>query len=366
MREIDYRKPILIIVDRTVDDGSEERARTSFWRDVLPLDSFDEVSVRDEKQRGRQVRINAVRVVIINWDAANGDFVTGSDDTLLYFMTRKDRREALLRAGGILVCEYQSGRGELNQAAYDAIFGSGEVQVIEARMPPDVTPDKNRQEDQWNNKQVFVMSKYKSIHPLIRNLPGQLASKHDGPDRPLFNFDKDRPQNTFYAYKYRGSVFNGWFSWWGKGWVPLLIADPRYPWPWWKRVSTPPPAVLLAKASAGGLMLASTMWIAGSDLTELVNAIVSVDITEVNRAHGKIWRRKRFLDVVAGLILGSLALFVMREFPSLQGGILSELGWVWGSIILYRLWRHFIWNCPCGVSVSQYAKYARKAFWETL
>ena len=160
-------------------------------------------------------------MVIINWDAANGDYVCGSDETFLYFLTRQDRRDALLSAGGVILSEYQSGRGQPYQAAYDAIFGAGELEVVDAMIPAEIAKGEALDESRWNGCSVHTFEKYRNYHPVIAGLSHSLSANyvHDG---PLFNFDKTRPQETFYSYKYRRSFYNGWFTCWEKGWVPLL------------------------------------------------------------------------------------------------------------------------------------------------
>lgn len=54
-----HKNETCILADRRLGSGaSSERARVSLWRDVLPPESFDEISVSDEKSASRQVRIN--------------------------------------------------------------------------------------------------------------------------------------------------------------------------------------------------------------------------------------------------------------------------------------------------------------------
>jgi len=305
--------------------------------------------------------------LIINWDAANGDYITGSDDVFMYFMTRKDRRDACLRNGGTILCEYQTGRGELHQGAYDAIFGGGELQVVDAHMPTQVTEEENYEEDQWNYSSVSVSKEFRKIHPIIANLPERIASKHDLQSKvELFNFNPKRPQSSFYAYKYRGSLYNCWFSRWERDWVPLLVADLRYPWPWWRRMLNPTPAVLLAKVSGGGLMLASTLWIAGSKAEELVNSIVDLKMDQIQTAHKIISRRRAISDSIVGVVLAALSGFLILLSPWLRRVFLEQLGFVWGGLILLRFWRHLIWKRSFGLGVLQYAKYGWKTFWDTL
>lgn len=367
-REEARGKEIYVLVDRLVNAGrsSPQRARTSLWSRVLPSGSFDEISISDEKEAGRPVRINAARrMVIVNWDAANGDYVCGSDDTFLYFLTRQDRRDALLSAGGIILCECQSGRGQPYQAAYDAIFGSSQVEVINASVPPELVEGESSTEAKWNNDSVHTFAPYRSFYPIIRELSSSLRSSYIE-TVPLFNFDDQRPQETFYRYKYRQSLYNGWFCSWGKGWVPLLVADLREPLSLPSKLFSPPPAVLLAKCELGGVMLASTMWIAGSKCTELTDSILQIKVDEVKKAHKRIAWRRRLSDTLFGLALCLILAVGAKHFPVLRGGVLSDLGLFWSSLILLRLWLHLVWRRPYGVSVLQFAGRGLQNFWETV
>jgi hypothetical protein len=268
-----------VLVDRRCSEPRDNWARTSLWTSVLPADA-EEISISDEKRCSppKAVRIDSADLVIVNWDAANGDYVCGSDDVFMYFQTRRDRRDALLRGHGKLLCEFQSGKGVLHQGAYDAIFGEGEVQVEEAKLPPEVLrgtylsdefKEKRRmEEEKWTNTTVKPNKWYKWFHPVINSLPNSLVSRYDS-ERPLFNFD-ETPQEGFFWYRHKECAFKAWFCNWKKGWVPVLIAVPRHPWPWYKRWFKPNPAVLLAKCHEDGLMLASTMWMAVPGMEQLV------------------------------------------------------------------------------------------------
>jgi len=361
-----HHKGICVLVDRLIPspDCTEERARTSLWKDVLSFDSFDEVSVSDEKTNKRQVRINAARVAIVNWDAANGDYMCGSDDTFTYFLTRQDRRDALLQNGGTILCEFQSGRGQPYQGAYDAIFGAEQVEVVDATIPMRDDLSNDAEGAQWNNVSVHF-SKYGEKHPVTRGIEPSLRSRYSF-EGPLFNFNKDRPQETFYWYRYRYSIYNGWFTNWQKGWVPLLIADLRTPRSWFSNLFEAPPAVLLAKCQHDGLMLASTMWIAGSGCKELVDNIVNVRVSQIKKTHRYLMWRRSMADILAGLVLCSLVLFLLNHFPNARGSLLGDLGVFWATLILFRLWFHLVWRRPFGVSILQYSYPGVRAFWETI
>ena len=205
-------RKILVLVDRALPCG--KLARDCFWDKTLA--SFERRSIADTIENRESVRINEFDIVIVNWDAANGDIITGANDTLLYFKTRsEDRKHLLLYNGGTLACEVQSGnKGFLHQTAYDALFGKSEVQVY--------SPDLAENEATRHGPKVEVVQKYKN-HPIIKGMPGSIATKYVDDGAVLFNFTSD--YQHMYSYKYRASMlWSGWFRWWKKGWVPLLVA----------------------------------------------------------------------------------------------------------------------------------------------
>jgi len=240
---------VYVLVDRYYDEPRKTWARTSLWETFLQSVAtpsnisrcIEQISISDLKalKKPKTVRIDSADVVIVNWCAANGDYICGSDDVFLYLQTRGDRRNALLRGGGKLICEFQSGKGVLHQGAYDAIFGKGEVFVLEAKLPPEIVRERDesetfkqrrkREDEKWTNISVKRNKLFRLFHPLTKNLPDSLSSNYKD-DRPLFNFDSTA-QEDFFAYRHRECAFTGWFDNWRKDWIPLLIADVRSPRP---------------------------------------------------------------------------------------------------------------------------------------
>jgi hypothetical protein len=225
-------KEILVLVDRPfpIDNGKEGPARVSFWSEVLETDAFVEISIAKEKESKNEVRIDRYKRVLVNWDAANGDYICGSDDVFLYFITREDRRDALMREGGRLLCEFQSGRGALHQGAYDVIFGRDQVHV-EASYLPTLSIGEQLQKEEWNklNNTKASVFEFRCLerHPITKGLPKLFETHHTGNLKPIYNFRTLDQQKESYWYLNQRSHFNGWFRNWRKGWVPLLVAVPR-------------------------------------------------------------------------------------------------------------------------------------------
>lgn len=458
-------RKVYVIVDHVVNSsGNNLRLapvyrkgwRTSFWKELLPLS--EEKSISDAKLDGDTVKINEADCVIINWDASNGDYTCGSDDTLLYFGTRQgDRRDALLKAGGRILCEVQTGMGVPHQPAYDAIFGQGQVQVVR----PDYVREWNTETQKWdwelkswlryNSTQARVPFPYRHKmsllkHPIVESFPRIVESKRSTSEKSTLFQGFDEQNHSEHGDRWwqtQDSLYLGWFCNWEKEWVPLLIARPREKWSCLDRCFTLPPAVLLAKCYLGGLMLASTMWIAGSKSQELVNRIVNVEVADVLKTHRRISRYRFIGDALCGpipvlawlylwffssrlhvdvpiacvkaylvakvqpvgwffialltvllllkvwlaqterlpqavnlcnfLLFAGIVVFVLAYMachptnPE-KNELLNQVGWFWGSVLLLRLWVHFVWRRPYGVGICRWAGagYAWASFWETI
>lgn len=372
---------VFVLVDRLYGD---KRARTSLWKGFLTglnYSQVDPISLWEEKTKNKTVRPDDANVLIINWDNANGDYVCGSDVVLTYFQAHGHRRDALMQRNGKLICEFQSGMGVLKQVSYDAIFGPGEVEVVDIIYPPNLPRrehDKLSEEEieqlkqaerPWIGKSVSCLKKYyKKDHPILAPLEDKLPSLYNSAD-PLYHFEEGAQQEKFCWYRHApdGAIYHGWFCNWKKGWVPLLVAEPAERWPWWERLFTPPPAVLLAKSyKGGGIMLATTMWLAVPGTKELVKQILDTDVRAIEKTH-KYYKRARFVtDLLWGIILGVIIWLLMVHFPRFKNGLIGDLGKFWLSLIGYRFWRHFFFNRPYGVNPFGFANRARKAFWDTL
>jgi hypothetical protein len=232
---------IYVLVDRTVPSKGLP-ARSCFWNRIrLPVPP-ELLSISDSKWTVRmnpsveQVRIDLADIVIVNWDAANGDYACGSDHVYQYFVTRSDRRTALLVNEGILLCEFQSGKGVLHQGAYDVIFGKEEVTVFEAQLGQARKPARNettrkQQEQNEATSRGAHVRKFRSCfnycrnHPLTKALEDVLGSEFVDDGDHIFNFSDKFAE--FQRYKDRNDqLWRGWFAKWQREWVPLLVAIP--------------------------------------------------------------------------------------------------------------------------------------------
>ncbi len=74
-------------------------------------------------------KINEQEVLIVNWDAANGDPDFGAHLALQWFRHRRPELLHWVAAGKVLIIESQATFGVPSQDAYDAIAGPGELPV---------------------------------------------------------------------------------------------------------------------------------------------------------------------------------------------------------------------------------------------
>lgn len=346
----DKKLTTLVLIDATLDSGPRKGrpARESSWHLVLEPHSYIQQSVADSRRSGESVRINEFGSVIVNWDAANGDIVTGSDDTLFYFMTRGgDRKEAFLRKGGRLLCEFQGGMGRLHQAAYDALFGDNELEVISLDAFP---------EEKWHGSEAEVWSRtFSRFHPVLNSLPKTFRTAYRDEGERLFNF-VDGPVTEMYGYKYRETIFwHGWFRWWQKGWIPLLKAKLPKDHPYRTKLLAPKPAVLLAKCTGNGVMFASTMWLALSRSKDLMDSILRVDVASIQRAHNRLKWYRRVIDALIAVTLVFAGRALMIAWPVAlrwegSGKLIEDFGKTWFYILLALFYIQWIWRRPYGVS----------------
>jgi hypothetical protein len=106
-------------------------------------------------------------------------------------------------------------------------------------------------------------------------------------------------------------------------------------------------------------MLASTMWIAGSNCKELIDSIRRVNVADVRSAHQRIKRSRCFWDSVLFLVF-ALTFYCFYHwspwYPMKLQHILEDAGFTWIGIVSFLGWWHLIWRRPYGVGVAQHAR----------
>jgi hypothetical protein len=312
----------------------EYRPRTCQWAEYLAalgVADVETVSVADLERTYNVVRLQGrgtdwTGLVIVAWDSANGDAACGSDRTLAFFRDNGlVRLNQLMTFQSILLCEAQTAARVPLQAAYDAIFGPGEVTVVSSAGAPDQDGVRRGPWGDWVRRQGWslrhpVISLLISHHPLLDDMSRRVRGERTYRG-PLFNL-RNRPSDE------EGTdhiLWRGWFTEWRRGWLPLVFADDPHRGTSFRR------PVLLAKPYRHGLLLASTLWIAFGNFDQLMSAVLKL-IQPTND-----WRRLRRIHLAVEIVRGitDVLTLVAIGFLLLIGTIvlwrsvgLSSPGWL--------------------------------------
>jgi hypothetical protein len=240
-------------------------------------------------------------LLIVNWDAANGDPLYRGDATLTYLSTRgRVPIKRHLDGGGVLLIESQTASSRPVQESYDAIFDTREVTV--GSVPGDEFAaglEAHVLDSAWNHpifegidqSTLRFESSISTDQQIFVNVPEELVA--------LAGEEGPRGRDGHISKK----LWYGWFTHWGPEWMPLLYnrvgKNERYP-------------ILLSKACGPGLVLLSTLWlsVAQHDLSSRI-AEVALNPGLLARAievQKRAQLRRRVIDYFTGLIL-IIALF---------------------------------------------------------
>jgi hypothetical protein len=277
-------------------------------------DEIVEISV-EEQQRTHPIEIPDADLIVISWDSANGDGGRGSDQTLQFFATEGRSRICDVMSpdrgrGAVLFSECQTVQGLPVQAAYDAIFGTGEITVLSEPLKAEVR----------FGAQAYPAKFWGQTHPIIRgyewpmreaflaNVPGGRRLQLFGPDSYPIPDDSNPVDTSPLIHYRRDSLWFGWFTSWKRGWVPLLIADLSCRAEAEYRGLAEVPAVLLAKRSGNGYLLASTLWVAAMPAVgRFIQRLQDPDWEAIMAYHRRV-RLSQFLeDSIVTLAMLSMA-----------------------------------------------------------
>lgn len=334
-----------------------------------------EISVA-EQQRTRPVEIPDADLIIISWDAANGDGGRGSDQTLQFFATEgRSRLGEVLNPysgnGAVLFCECQTVQGLPVQAAYDAIFGTGEITVLsepfkaELRFGSQACPAKF-----WGRTHPVMRGYEWPMRQAFRaNVPDGRRLQLFGPDTYPLPDESNPVDHTPLMHYRRESLWFGWFAQWKRGWVPILIADFSSRAEAEYRGLPEVPAVLLARKSGRGYVLASTLWLAGMpEVGRFLRRLQDPDWEAIRSYHRRVKLSQFLEDSVISLMMLALAVFlsifvVRLTFSSSTNNPLKDI--VIGSgltvisifnIWVVRGWRR-VWTRPYGTNPIRWFLY---------
>lgn len=289
------------------------------------------------------------QLLIVNWDAANGDPLYQADATLTYLSTRGQvPLKRFLNDGGVLLVESQTAQSRPVQESYDAIFDSREVTV--GSVPRDefaagteahvLRGARKHPIVQFSDSSTLKFdSNVSTTEYIFVNVPTEVAApvSQAGP----------RGSNGSISRK----LWFGWFTQWSVDWMPLLYIqvgqDDRYP-------------VLLSKVHGRGLILLSTLWLSVaqhplcSRIAEV--ALSSELLTESVRVQKRKVFNRRLVDSLIGLVF-TLAIF-LTAFGVVELARNAEQNWILATLgigvigLITAAWKIFlrVYDRPLGVS----------------
>lgn len=347
---------VVILADPMAPDG--DRLRHCYWASALqaaaiPAYIVSELSVEESGESGTVFDIVGTTHLIVSWDAANGDLVYKSDRTLEYFRSQgRVRCAELLEAGGVIISECQTIKAIPVQESYDAIFGRDQLNVLREVIP----------ESERRGRSCTIVTEYAG-HPLLLGIPSQVWGEYiDSGERILFaKYTGREGVLGSVAPDFTRSLWLGWITWWKKGWVPLLYADvpPSYS----KRAGPNGSnnAVLLVKVEGNGLLIASTLWMAGARCERLIRNLINANIAEVITYHSRVRLHRTIQDIAVGILVGALLIAMssalilfFRQFRDgwfIWAMSAAGVGFIPIIVTAWEWYRKRVWARPYGVGI---------------
>jgi hypothetical protein len=277
-----------------VDDLDPTRRRTCFWEEqlsTLPNVEFELVSLLENMSKRLFFNIYAYDVVIFNWCVLDGALMYASDRVQDIVDFYDDHFIQFVRRGGVVIMENQPKRWRPVQRAYDILF-PGQLTVMSR--------------ENYSFGSSVVVSKRLKGHPLLQGLSPRIDSAYKQ-DVPWF------PPGSTSAKSIEElnptKMYSGAFQRWAKDWLPLIYTvDGQHP-------------VMLVKSEGLGLWVVTTMFIASSNIHDLIESLVCGARTHslAIRYFHESYARRRKLQV-AGAVL-TVCLLAVGVFFLLQSGL---------------------------------------------
>jgi hypothetical protein len=290
--------------------------RGCFWEDILDRLKHD-VKVRSlvDPDEFFIKELLKYDVLIVNWDAVNGDPSFGSDSALRWFAHRHPELRWWVNNGGILIIEGQARLSVPTQAPYDALLGPGQLQVSG---PSD--PSQAGIEEKRVGKKCRVTSRVSPDAPL-----GPFKGKMLGSEQRTRTFGNMFPDEAGDLLLPLGpthlsvpdsdwnNLYRGWFKpsvplpfgGWRLQWVTLVETAERE---WYER----PHATMLAARYGKGAVFVTTMVLSNINDEDLgfINAILSYhhkvsELPEPTRISGVLQTHLReVINLVVAVVFG--------------------------------------------------------------
>lgn len=204
-------------------------------------------------------------VLVINWDAVNGDPEYGSDVTARWFETQRSHMWSWVAHGGLLIIEGQAVHDVPAQRAYDAILGARELIVCGAA--DELDPKQQRDRCGQTGRVTKAARRPRAIAAGLKRL-------RSNPPAPTFDsLFPGRVPDPLLGRRDWDLLYRGWFRRVQRRRTKLrwvAIAE-NYE----SRRSRRHPICVAARHGKGAIV-ATTMFLAASHQTELIDALLAV------------------------------------------------------------------------------------------
>jgi len=274
--------------------------------------------------------VYAYDVIIFNWCVLDGALMYASDRVQDIVAFNDDHFIQFVLKGGIIIMEDQPKRWRPVQKAYDIML-KGDVTVV------------SRETYLFGSK-VVVNGRLKK-HPLFHHLPAVMYSAYNhSPEESWF------PPGSTSARSIQElnptKVYSGAFRAWKAEWLPLVYTDEnKYP-------------IMLMKTEGLGLWIVTTMFLASSNIKELIESLVIGSrrhIVEIRKFHDhqKLVRKLQVLRACVILCAVGVAVYVIlatrvvvADVPygkTIAGNVVFAV-LVTLAISAFTVLRKYIWN----------------------
>ncbi|MDQ3740982.1 MAG: hypothetical protein M3320_00315 [Actinomycetota bacterium] len=268
-----------VIVDR------RDRHHEEFWTEIL-ADLNERNIVRTtltlypladkiaERLTNKPVLLELIErgtdVLIVNWDAINGDPDFGGDAALRWFEHRQFGLRAWIRDGGMLIIEGQANQGVPDDRYYSAVLGDGEVRLSGREDP--LNPDAERRRMTGDARMTRIARQAVQFEALDLIEPRKglefevlFPRAHAGRLVPSY-LHAINTDELLYRGWFRRTVRRGTLSW-----VPYVRRAERWPKDF--------PVMLTAKWN-DGVVFVTTLLLSATKQTQLIQAMLLT--------HGKV------------------------------------------------------------------------------
>lgn len=231
---------------------------------LRPVDSDDTSSTHGIRKQ---------HVLIVNWDAANGDPDFGAHLTIRWLEHRRPEILGWVRMGNILLIESQTVLGVPSQAAYNAVVGSSELPVCGPQ---------DRRNPLQQNIRVGGHCKRTRHYPdndAFKEVPEPLSINGNPSHDQMFPGDSDKFLIVdIKSTNYKNILYRGWFRRSLPGardlpWVSILQTDPGQGAD--RRQTRWNQSTMQVARLGEGAIFATTMLLATTGQIELVKAILT-------------------------------------------------------------------------------------------